>query len=212
MILDTRKILTNFSAKSIPTDIPGTIDAGSKICSRSSQPESVCRYRNAKPIGFAEGQLTQESNPDLNERRTYAVGLALTSQSAQEIGIVVSAFFAVGDIGDSKHFLSLRYCKNIVAFQMDTHATTPLVMINQVQAQVNKFQDQFKMLTPGGGAYMNEATFDNPTWKEDYYGTNYDELLKVKLSHDPNFVLYAHTSVGSDLVTVASDGRVCRDL
>ncbi|KAJ8062822.1 hypothetical protein OCU04_008079 [Sclerotinia nivalis] len=84
--------------------------------------------------------------------------------------------------------------------------------IHQIQAQVNKFQNQFKMLTPGGGAYMNEATFDNPTWKEDYYGINYNRLLKVKLSYDPNFVLYAHTSVGSDLVTVASDGRVCRDV
>ncbi|KAF7923930.1 hypothetical protein BELL_0367g00070 [Botrytis elliptica] len=83
--------------------------------------------------------------------------------------------------------------------------------IHQIQAQVNAFQDQFKVLTPGGGSYMNEATFDNPTWKEDYYGENYDQLLDVKLSYDPNSILYAHTSVGSDLVTVASDGRLCKD-
>ncbi|KAK6599174.1 FAD binding domain protein [Botrytis cinerea] len=83
--------------------------------------------------------------------------------------------------------------------------------IHQIQAQVNAFQDQFKVLTPGGGSYMNEATFDNPTWKEDYYGANYDQLLEVKLSYDPNFVLYAHTSVGSDLMTMASDGRLCKD-
>ncbi|KAF7891407.1 uncharacterized protein EAF02_001732 [Botrytis sinoallii] len=83
--------------------------------------------------------------------------------------------------------------------------------IHQIQAQVNAFQDQFKVLTPGGGSYMNEATFDNPTWKEDYYGENYDQLLDVKMSYDPNFILYAHTSVGSDLVTVASDGRLCKD-
>ncbi|TGO21673.1 hypothetical protein BPAE_0206g00070 [Botrytis paeoniae] len=80
-----------------------------------------------------------------------------------------------------------------------------------IQAQVNAFQDQFKVLTPGGGLYMNEATFDNLTWKEDYYGANYDRLLEAKLSYDPNFVLYAHTSVGSDLITVASDGRLCKD-
>ncbi|TGO34211.1 hypothetical protein BHYA_0207g00090 [Botrytis hyacinthi] len=83
--------------------------------------------------------------------------------------------------------------------------------IHQIQAQVNAFQDQFQVLTPGGGSYMNEATFDNPIWKEDYYGENYNQLLDVKLSYDPNLVLYAHTSVGSDLMTVASDGRLCKD-
>ncbi|APA08512.1 hypothetical protein SS1G_02212 [Sclerotinia sclerotiorum 1980 UF-70] len=98
----------------------------------------------------------------------------------------------------------------IVDVVMEEPASTET--IHQVQAQVNGFQDQLKTLTPGGGAYMNEATFDNPTWKEDYYGSNYNQLLQVKLSYDPNLVLYAHTSVGSDLVTVASDGRVCRDL
>lgn len=46
-----------------------------------------------------------------------------------------------------------------------------------VQAKVNTWQALFNPLTPGGGAYMNEATFDDPGWKVDYFGENYDALL-----------------------------------
>ncbi|WYZ41092.1 hypothetical protein EsH8_IV_001433 [Colletotrichum jinshuiense] len=88
--------------------------------------------------------------------------------------------------------------------------TSSVSTIQDIQAQVNGFQDRLKPLTPGGGSYMNEGTFDNADWKADYYGANYDELLRVKRTYDPEFILYAHTSVGADEVTVASDGRICK--
>jgi Berberine and berberine like len=37
-----------------------------------------------------------------------------------------------------------------------------------------------KALTPVGGSYMGEADRDNPSWKADWYGANYDRLLGVK--------------------------------
>lgn len=80
----------------------------------------------------------------------------------------------------------------------------------QLQAQTNQNQDELKALTPGGGAYMNEGTFDNPDWKQDYYGPNYARLLDVKMKYDPKFVLYGPASVGSDYWTVAPDGRLCK--
>lgn len=58
---------------------------------------------------------------------------------------------------------------------------------------------------------MNEGTYDNVDWKTDYYGSNYDKLLQVKKTYDPDFLLYSHTSVGADEVTVASDGRICKN-
>ncbi|KAL9121202.1 MAG: hypothetical protein Q9187_002238 [Circinaria calcarea] len=82
--------------------------------------------------------------------------------------------------------------------------------IQELQAQMNENQDQLKVLTPGAGAYMNEGTFDNPDWKQDYYGANYDRLLAVKRKYDPNFILYGPAFVGSDYWTVASDGRLCK--
>ncbi|TQV91952.1 FAD-binding, type 2 [Cordyceps javanica] len=79
-----------------------------------------------------------------------------------------------------------------------------------VQADMNAHQDLLRAASPVGGAYINEATFDNAHWKEDYFGANYDKLLRVKKKYDPQFVLYGPASVGSDTWTRASDGRLCR--
>ncbi|KAM4059507.1 FAD binding domain-containing protein [Hirsutella rhossiliensis] len=87
---------------------------------------------------------------------------------------------------------------------------SPPAELRRIQTEVNRIQDTFRRLTPRSGAYANEATFDNPNWKADYYGRNYDRLLAVKRRYDPSLALYAHTSVGSDGMTVAADGRLCK--
>ncbi len=69
---------------------------------------------------------------------------------------------------------------------------------------------QLTSITPGSGTYINEGDFNNPTWKEDYFGPNYDALLRVKKRYDPSDLFYAIASVGSDAWTVQSDGRLCR--
>ncbi|KAI0972014.1 FAD-binding domain-containing protein [Xylaria arbuscula] len=80
-----------------------------------------------------------------------------------------------------------------------------------IQQQVNEWQQLFRPITVGGGAYVNEATFDDPHWKEDYFGANYDRLLQIKNKYDPKFTLWQHTSVGADAYwEVADDGRLCR--
>lgn len=86
----------------------------------------------------------------------------------------------------------------------------PVDVIHDLQRQMNEFQDDLKLLTPGGGAYMNEGTFDNPTWKNDYYGDNYDQLLEIKNRYDPEFIFYGPASVGSDYWSIDSDGRLCK--
>ena len=65
-------------------------------------------------------------------------------------------------------------------------------------------------LTPGSGTYLNEADFNLTTWKQDFYGDNYPELLAIKSKYDPQNLFYATTAVGSDAWTVAGDGRLCR--
>ncbi|KAI0840584.1 FAD-binding domain-containing protein [Hypoxylon sp. FL0890] len=90
-------------------------------------------------------------------------------------------------------------------------ADAPTSELQAVQAKVNVWQALFTPLTPGGGGYMNEATFDDPTWKEDYYGVNYNKLLSIKKKYDPNFALWQHTSVGADAYWEPdADGRLCR--
>lgn len=83
--------------------------------------------------------------------------------------------------------------------------------LRAIQRQANEWQGLFSPITIGGGAYVNEATFDNPNWKRDYFGDNYDRLLKIKRKYDPGFTLWQHTSVGADAYwKVARDGRLCR--
>jgi hypothetical protein len=68
-----------------------------------------------------------------------------------------------------------------------------------------------KALTPGGGSYMSEADSDNPTWKQDWYGSNYEALLCVKKKYDCEMFFYVPKGVGSDYWTVNSEtGRMCK--
>ncbi|KAI1460692.1 FAD-binding domain-containing protein [Annulohypoxylon moriforme] len=90
-------------------------------------------------------------------------------------------------------------------------ADAPTTELVAVQAKVNAWQALFTPLTPGGGGYMNEATYDDPSWKEDYYGANYDRLLSIKKKYDPGFALWQHTSVGTDAFwELNGEGRLCR--
>jgi len=65
-------------------------------------------------------------------------------------------------------------------------------------------------MTPGGGSYANEASYNYVHWKTDYYGANYERLLAIKRKYDPGNVLWGGVNVGGDLMTVAADGRLCR--
>ncbi|KAK8218771.1 hypothetical protein IWZ01DRAFT_463799 [Phyllosticta capitalensis] len=81
-------------------------------------------------------------------------------------------------------------------------------------AQLDELNDivipRIDEVTPGSGAYLNEASFADETWKWDFYGVNYDELTQIKKKWDPNDVFYGPTMVGSDVWAVAGDGRLCR--
>ncbi|KAJ0417855.1 hypothetical protein BJY00DRAFT_315457 [Aspergillus carlsbadensis] len=89
----------------------------------------------------------------------------------------------------------------------------PVRVLEEHQAQMNRNQGLLRVVTAGsasgGGAYLNEATFDNPGWRADYFGRNYPRLLEVKRRYDPAHVLYAHATVGSEDWVVAPDGRLC---
>jgi|TARA_R110002003_G_scaffold103_1_gene8103 FAD/FMN-containing dehydrogenase len=60
------------------------------------------------------------------------------------------------------------------------------------------------------GAYMNEADFRNPRWKEEFYGRNWDKLSSIKKKWDPTGLLYAITAVGSEVWKEDDEGRLCR--
>lgn len=73
-----------------------------------------------------------------------------------------------------------------------------------------QFDPMLRALAPDSGTYLNEGDFRVQTWKQDFYGSNYDRLRAIKKKYDPDDLFYATTAVGSDAWTAQSDGRLCR--
>ncbi|OGE47982.1 hypothetical protein PENARI_c034G07316 [Penicillium arizonense] len=65
-------------------------------------------------------------------------------------------------------------------------------------------------LTPGGGAYLNEADPNQIDWQQAFYGDKYAKLLRIKRKYDPHSIFYAFKAVGSEAWVVAEGGRLCR--
>ena len=89
--------------------------------------------------------------------------------------------------------------------------TQPRSVEEQAEEQLtNSLIPKLTAVTPDSGTYMNEADFHLATWKQDFYGKNYDKLRSIKAKYDPDNLFYAVTAVGSDAWNVADDGRMCR--
>ncbi len=56
--------------------------------------------------------------------------------------------------------------------------------------------EPLKKLSPGGGAYFNEAHYGEPEWQETFFGANYDRLLEAKNRYDPSHIFDCYKCVG----------------
>lgn len=56
--------------------------------------------------------------------------------------------------------------------------------------------DPLKELSPGGGAYFNEAHYGEPDWQETFFGKNYNRLLEIKKQYDPTHLFDCWKCVG----------------
>jgi hypothetical protein len=100
---------------------------------------------------------------------------------------------------------------------IDTVITTPWnftapweEMVAQQDSMTNVLMPKLAELTPNGSAYLNEADFKQPDFKEVFYGANYAKLESIKKKYDPSNLFYAVTAVGSDFWEPQEDGRLCR--
>jgi len=73
-----------------------------------------------------------------------------------------------------------------------------------------QFIPELKKLTPGSGSYNNEADYQDPDFKQAFWGPNYDKLLAIKDKWDPDQLLYGSINVGGDRWTETEEGRLCR--
>ncbi|RYP13205.1 hypothetical protein DL765_006996 [Monosporascus sp. GIB2] len=65
-------------------------------------------------------------------------------------------------------------------------------------------------LTPGGGAYLNEADIHQPNFQDALYGSNYARLKEIKEKYDPHDLFFGPTAVGSENWRIEDNGRLCR--
>ncbi|KAK5678747.1 hypothetical protein LTS10_009191 [Elasticomyces elasticus] len=66
------------------------------------------------------------------------------------------------------------------------------------------------MTGPAGGTYMNEANPFTQNWKQDFWGTNYDQLVGIKNKHDPKGSLQCWKCIGFEDEDMHDDRYTCQ--
>ncbi|KAH6867411.1 hypothetical protein B0T10DRAFT_502405 [Thelonectria olida] len=83
-------------------------------------------------------------------------------------------------------------------------------MLDLQNLMTEKIMPEIEAVTPGSGAYMNEADFRQPRFQSEFFGSSYDRLLTIKKKWDKNGFFYARNAVGSEQWSVADNGRMCK--
>ncbi|KAH8662229.1 hypothetical protein BX600DRAFT_498795 [Xylariales sp. PMI_506] len=63
---------------------------------------------------------------------------------------------------------------------------------------VNTALDPIRKLAPNMGAYVNENNPAEPDWQHSFWGDNYDRLVQIKRTVDPEDTLWCHPCVGNE--------------
>lgn len=164
-------------------------------------------------VGIAQygGRLIPRSVVEDNNQALTDAYRAINEQGAQFIGVAVNASLATA--GHPDNAVNPIWRDTLI----DTVITTPWnftapwdEMLANQDLMTDVLMPKLAELTPNGAAYLNEADFRQPDWKEVFYGPNYDKLEAIKNKYDPNHLFYAITAVGSDYWEVAEDGRLCK--
>ncbi|KAF2226022.1 FAD binding domain-containing protein [Elsinoe ampelina] len=78
------------------------------------------------------------------------------------------------------------------------NSTAPWATMEAAQKKMtDEFMPLIEGVTPGSGAYLNEADWRQKNWQDAFFGSNYDRLLKIKKVWDPKGILKGEKLVGS---------------
>lgn len=180
-----------------------------------SYPDHYSKYMGPLPYGhlavesFQFGsRLIPRSVLESNNAGFNAVAQNLTAHGVLIVGSAGN-YTAPHDVSNS---VLPAWRKATIQLQL----TTPWIdnewhtMEMAQDRMTDEFVPQMAAITPGSGAYMNEADYQQPDWKSTFFGSNYAALWAIKLKWDPLSLFYVLKGVGSDAWTVSSSGRMCR--
>ena len=57
---------------------------------------------------------------------------------------------------------------------------------------------QLRRIALHSGSYLNEGSFFNASWQEEFRGRNYAKLRAIKTKYDPDGLFFVHHGVGSE--------------
>jgi FAD/FMN-containing dehydrogenase len=57
---------------------------------------------------------------------------------------------------------------------------------------------ELRKIAPHAGSYVNECSFFNPSWQQEFWGKNYLKLRSIKTKYDPDGLFFVHHGVGSE--------------
>ncbi|KAK4466376.1 hypothetical protein QBC42DRAFT_193003 [Cladorrhinum samala] len=206
---DIQKQGINFTTAPVPTVAPyaepgkgintnpGAIIFSSRLIPRSNWDndkllsETIAAIRRVSEAGF--NVRTRAYAPSLKVAGDYAA--KAINPAMREMVLHTTVFSVVSDV-------SLLSKKDL------------LTELQALDRQVEKL----RKVTPGSGAYFNEAGRLEPNWQQSFFGKeNYKQLLKIKKKVDPSGLFWAPMTVGSEGWSVETadglptgDGRLCR--
>ncbi|OAA77693.1 FAD-binding, type 2 [Akanthomyces lecanii RCEF 1005] len=140
-----------------------------------------------------------------------ARGLARANVTFIGVGLDVSK--PSGGANSNSNAVLPQWRRSIVSASLTLPWSFAAPFADMVAAQdriTNEVQPLVEAATPGGGAYMNEADFQQPGFQDVFFGSNYGRLSGVKSAWDPDGLLYAISGVGSEQWEVRRDGRLCK--
>jgi FAD/FMN-containing dehydrogenase len=103
----------------------------------------------------------------------------------------------------------------IVSTRIDPHSSAASINAART-AFTNGTMQKWRDVTPGSGAYVNEADRLEPNWQASFWGAKYERLLGIKREMDPRDNFWANRAVGSEGWRVESadgvseNGKLCR--
>ncbi|KAG5655096.1 hypothetical protein KAF25_000219 [Fusarium avenaceum] len=91
-------------------------------------------------------------------------------------------------------------------------ALAPQEMLKDTSQRLEEgIESLWREWAPETGAYMNEGNPFNSEFKKDFYGSNYQQLLKVKNKYDPTNSFWVLSGVGSDAWDYdLNTGKLCK--